>query len=280
MTATALDSRARIGLGFPRLVRSEWIKFRSVRSTLWCFAILVVLTVGMAALLGALVDPEPGKVLQDAANRQVVNIATLSVGFTVLVVAVLGVLIITGEYTTGQIRSTFTADPGRLGALGAKAVVLAVATFLVSAVSTWIGVAIAVPLQAAKGVEADLADPSVFLPILGASVDVTMIALLAFAVGLLVRSSAGGIAITLGLLLVVPIILQLMGGLLGAQWLLDAAAFLPDAAGMRLYTYSVPQVDDASATIVLSGWAAFGVLAAWVAAVAAFAVTAAKTRDV
>ncbi|WIA99531.1 ABC transporter permease subunit [Curtobacterium sp. MCBA15_012] len=280
MTATALDSRARIGLGFPRLVRSEWIKFRSVRSTLWCFAILVVLTVGMAALLGALVDPEPGKVLQDAANRQVVNIATLSVGFTVLVVAVLGVLIITGEYTTGQIRSTFTADPGRLGALGAKAVVLAVATFLVSAVSTWIGVAIAVPLQAAKGVEADLADPSVFLPILGASVDVTMIALLAFAVGLLVRSSAGGIAITLGLLLVVPIILQLMGNLLGAQWLLDTAAFMPDAAGMRLYTYSVPQVDDASGTIVLSGWAAFGVLAAWVAAVAAFAVTAAKTRDV
>ena len=280
MTATALDSRARIGLGFPRLVRSEWIKFRSVRSTLWCFAILVVLTVGMAALLGALVDPGEGPITQAVANRQVVNIATLSVGFTALVVAVLGVLIITGEYTTGQIRSTFTADPGRLGVIAAKAVVLAVATFLVSAVSTWIGVAIAVPLQAAKGVEADLADPSVFLPILGASVDVTMIALLAFAVGLLVRSSAGGIAITLGLLLVVPIILQLMGGLLGAQWLLDTAAFLPDAAGMRLYTYSVPQIDAASDTVVLSGWAAFGVLAAWVAAVAAFAVTTAKTRDV
>ncbi len=106
---------------------------------------------------------------QEVANRQIVMLSTSSVGFTVLVAAVLGVLIITGEYGTGQIRSTFTADPRRTGAVLAKAVVLAVATFVVSAAATWIGVALVALFQADKGVHADLADPSVFMPILGSS---------------------------------------------------------------------------------------------------------------
>ncbi len=287
MSAATTTAPGKVGLGFPRLVRSEWIKFRSIRSTIWCFAILVALTIGLAALLGALVEkPEgAGTVPQAAANAQIVMINTVGVGFSALVVAVLGVLIITGEYTTGQIRSTFTADPGRLGAVFAKVAVLAVATFLVSAVATWIGVAISVPLQAAKGVQADLADPAVFLPILGSSVYVTLLAVLAFGIGLLVRSSAGGIAITLGLMLVVPIILQLVGGLLGVQWVLDSMQFLPEQAGRQLYAYESSGATTAAPGtttegLVLNGWGGFGILAAWVVAVGAVAVSVTKSRDV
>lgn len=287
MSAATTTVPGKVGLGFPRLVRSEWIKFRSIRSTIWCFAILVALTIGLAALLGALVEkPEgAGTVPQAAANAQIVMINTVGVGFSALVVAVLGVLIITGEYTTGQIRSTFTADPGRLGAVFAKVAVLAVATFLVSAVATWIGVAISVPLQAAKGVQADLADPAVFLPILGSSVYVTLLAVLAFGIGLLVRSSAGGIAITLGLMLVVPIILQLVGGLLGVQWVLDSMQFLPEQAGRQLYAYESSGATTAAPGtttegLVLNGWGGFGILAAWVVAVGAVAVSVTKSRDV
>ncbi|MDP9737430.1 ABC transporter permease subunit [Curtobacterium sp. 260] len=281
-TATAMPDR--VGLGFGRLVRSEWIKFRSIRSTWWCYAIIVVLTIGLGALLGLYAPivglPEGAEVTQAVANAQIVNLSISSVGFTVLVAAVLGVLIITGEYGTGQVRSTFTADPGRTGAILAKAVVLAVATFVVSAAATWIGVVLVALFQADKGVHADLADPAVFMPILGSSVYVTGIALLAFGIGLLVRSSAGGIAIALGVLLVLPIVLQLFAGLVDQQWLLDVSRFLPDQAGSQLYTYERSAGQPAPEGVVLNGWAGGGVLAAWVVAIGVLALAAVKKRDV
>ncbi|PZF58192.1 ABC transporter permease [Curtobacterium sp. MCSS17_008] len=281
-TATAMPGR--VGLGFGRLVRSEWIKFRSIRSTWWCYAIIVALTIGLGAMIGAAAPvmglPEGTEVTQEVANRQIVLLSTSSVGFTVLVAAVLGVLIITGEYGTGQIRSTFTADPRRSGAVLAKAVVLAVATFVVSAVATWIGVVLVSLFQADKGVHADLADPSVFMPILGSSVYVTLIALLAFGIGLLVRSSAGGIAIALGVLLVLPIVLQLVASLVDQQWLLDVSRFLPDQAGAELFTYESSGDQPPAEGVDLNGWAGAGVLAAWVVAVGVIAMAAVKKRDV
>lgn len=85
----------------------------------------------------------------DLANGTVVNANTVGVLLSSLVVGVLGVLIITGEYGTGQVRSTFTADPRRTGVILAKATVLAVTTFVVSAVATWIGVLVSLPLLGA-----------------------------------------------------------------------------------------------------------------------------------
>ncbi|MDM7887548.1 ABC transporter permease subunit [Curtobacterium sp. RHCJP20] len=281
-TATAMSSG--VGLGFGRLVRSEWIKFRSIRSTWWCYAIIVALTIGLGAMIGAAAPvmglPEGAEVTQEIANRQIVLLSTSSVGFTVLVAAVLGVLIITGEYGTGQVRSTFTADPGRTGAILAKAVVLAVATFVVSAVATWIGALLVSVLQADKGVTADLLDPAIAMPILGSSVYVTGIALLAFGIGLLVRSSAGGIAIALGVLLVLPIVLQLVAGLVDQQWLLDVSRFLPDQAGSQLYTYERSADQPAPEGVVLNGWSGGGILAAWVVAVGVVALATVKKRDV
>ncbi|MDP4332529.1 ABC transporter permease [Curtobacterium sp. A7_M15] len=278
MTATTLPPT--VGLGFGRLVRSEWIKLRSIRSTIWCLAILVVVTIAMAVLIGNALDVGT-PVGQDSANGTLVTINTASVSLTALVVAVLGVLIITGEYGTGQVRSTFTADPRRTGVILAKASVLAVTTFVVSAVSIWIGVFASAALQAGKGVNADLADPAVFLPLLGASVYVTLLALLAYGIGLLVRSSAGGIAITLGLLLVLPIVLSLIANVLQAQWLLDVTKFLPDQAGAQLYTYSAGDAGGAPQDgIVLNGWGGFGVLAAEVVVVGALALSVARRRDV
>lgn len=274
------ETMSGVRLSFPRLVRSEWIKLRSIRSTVWCFAILVALTVAMAVLLGTLVNQGGQAMPTDAANGTLVSVNTASVSFTALVVGVLGVLIITGEYGTGQVRSTFTADPGRTGVLLAKAVVLAVSTFVVSAVSTWIGVLISTPLQAGNGVEADLGNPSVFMPILGSSVYVTLLALLAFGIGLLVRSSAGGIAITLGILLVLPVILSLLGSLIDAQWILDVSRFLPSDAGTQLYAYSSSGPTPDQPGVVLNGWGGFSVLLAEVVVVGGAAIAAARTRDV
>ncbi|MBT1617657.1 ABC transporter permease [Curtobacterium flaccumfaciens pv. poinsettiae] len=268
-------------LSFPHLVRSEWIKLRSIRSTFWCYAILVVLTIGMAALIGANTNSGGQELPTDLANGTFVNANAVGVLLSSLVVGVLGVLIITGEYGTGQVRSTFTADPRRTGVILAKATVLAIATFVVSAVATWIGVLISLPLLAGNGIEPEVSDPSVFLPILGSSVFLTLLALLAYGIGLLVRSSAGGIAITLGLLLVVPGVLALMSGLMKVDWPMDIAAFLPDSAGGQLYAYSydgASTVDNSG--VVLNGWGGFGVLAAEVLVVGGLALTLARRRDV
>ncbi|MBT2503747.1 ABC transporter permease [Curtobacterium sp. ISL-83] len=270
-----------IGLSFPRLVRSEWIKLRSIRSTVWCFAILVVITIAMAMLLGAFAGSgsDGGQIPQAQANATIVNINTAGVYLSALVISVLGAVIITGEYGTGQVRSTFTADPGRTGVILAKAFVLAATTFVVSVVATWIGVAISAVLQAGKGVHADIADPSVFMPILGASVYVTLIALLAYGIGLLVRSTAGGIAITLGLLLVLPVIVSLFAALTNAQWIDDVTRFLPSEAGAQLYSYTTEGTPPQPG-VMLNGWGGFAVLAAEVLVVGALALTAARRRDV
>ncbi|MCS5512454.1 ABC transporter permease [Curtobacterium flaccumfaciens pv. betae] len=268
-------------LSFPHLVRSEWIKLRSIRSTFWCYAILVVVTIGMAALVGANTNSGGQDLPTDVANGTFVNANTVGVLLSSLVVGVLGVLIITGEYGTGQVRSTFTADPRRTGVILAKATVLAVTTFVVSAVATWIGVLISLPLLAGNGVEPEIGDPSVFMPILGSSVFLTLLALLAYSIGLLVRSSAGGIAITLGILLVLPVVLGLMAGLMKVDWPMDIMSFLPDSAGGQLYAYSY---DGASAAatggVKLNGWGGFGVLAAEVLVIGGLALTLARRRDV
>lgn len=267
-------------LSFPHLVRSEWIKLRSIRSTFWCYAILVLVTIGMAALVGANTNSGGDQMPTDIANGTLVNVNTVGVLLSSLVVGVLGVLIITGEYGTGQVRSTFTADPRRTGVILAKAVVLAVTTFVVSAVATWIGVLISLPLLAGNGVEPEIGNPSVFLPILGSSVYLTLLALLAYGIGLLVRSSAGGIAITLGILLVLPVILSLMAGLMNLEWPVNIMKFLPDQAGSQLFAYSYDGQEASQDDIVLNGWGGFGVLAAEVLVVGALALTVARRRDV
>ncbi|MEK6311030.1 MAG: ABC transporter permease [Curtobacterium sp.] len=275
---TAVTMPRSTSLSFPRLVRSEWIKLRSIRSTVWCYAIVVVLTLAMAYLLGAVDTGVQRGAPTAVANELIVQVSAASVSLTALVVGVLGVLIITGEYGTGQIRSTFTADPGRTGVVLAKAFVLALTTFVVSAVATWIGVAITSALQAGRDIRPDLADPAVFMPILGSSVYVTLVALLAFGIGLLVRSSAGGIAITLGILLVLPTIVQIIGGLTNQQWIMDASQFLPSSAGAQLYTFdSGAQQGDG---LHLGGWGGFGVLAGEVVVIGAIALAAARSRDV
>jgi len=282
VSGTNLDG---IHLSFVRLIRSEWIKLRSIRSTMWCYLVLFVLSIALSVLPALAAGSGSQHVTGANADAAVVTINTISIHLTALVVGVLGVLIITGEYGTGQIRSTFTADPRRYGAFFAKALVLAATTFVVSAASVWIGALASAPILNAQNIDVNLGHPSVFLPILGGSVYVTLVALLAFGIGTLIRASAGGVAITLGLLLVVPGILVAIGSLINAQWLLDIAQFLPSQAGGQLSTFSgdasgaVHALSTDAEGVVLNGWEGFWVLLAEVVAVGAAALVLVKRRD-
>ncbi len=263
------------------IVRSEWIKLRTVRSTVWCYGLLIVLVVGVGLLISSLGDFGTGDITGDAAGSIVVTAATAGLNIAVLIVAVLGSLIITGEYSTGMIRSTFAAVPKRTGALAAKAAVLAASTFVATSAGIWLSALVTWPILAGKGVEVDLGDSAVFMPLLGGAVYVTMIALLAFGFGTILRSTAGSLATVLGLLMVAPLILQLLGGLTHAEWVTDLGSLLPRDAGGQLFAFAGPSVipTPSSGGLDLNGWGGFGVLAAWDVIVLAVALIQVKRRD-
>ncbi|QAY73851.1 ABC transporter permease [Agromyces protaetiae] len=250
MTAAALTAvpTQRRNPTFAGLLNSEWIKLKSLRSTVWSYAIVVVIAVGMAWLMSATFTGGMGgnmDVSQAPADQQVgfvVQAASFGVLFGQLVVGVLGVLSISGEYTTGMIRSSFQATPKRLPVLAAKAVVLFVATFVVSAVALVAAFLVANLVFSGAGVEASLFDPEVLQPLALGALYLALVSVFALGVGAMLRSSAGGIAVVLGFILLVPMILQLIP----ADWAHDIVPFLLASAGSTMTT--PPSLIDPAST--------------------------------
>ncbi len=295
-TTPAVATRPAVGgsLSASGIVRSEWIKLRTVRSTLWCYGLLIVLVVGVGTLIASLANFADGgfgsrgaplaggtAITGDAAGSIVVGLNTAGLNIAVLIVAVLGSLIITGEYSTGMIRSTFTAAPRRTGALTAKGIVLAVTAFAATAVAVGLSALVTWPILSAKGVEVQLGDPSVFLPLLGGALYITMIALLAFGFGVILRSTAGSLATALGLMLVAPIVLELLHALTNAAWVSHVSELLPQNAGSHLFDYRGASAFGGSdpGSWITTGWQGFAVLLAWNVIVLAVALIRVKRRD-
>lgn len=264
---------------FSGVLHSEWIKLRSLRSTIWSLLVLVLVPIGIGVLLASLADDGGRTVTGDAARNALVQYSTSGATIAVLVVAVIGALVVTGEYGTGMIRSTFSAVPRRWEALAAKGIVLAATVFVTSAVSVWATAFTTLPIADANGVEASL-DASVAMPLLGASVYLTLIALLAFAVGVVLRSTAGAIATVLGLMLVAPVVVQLVQGFTNATWLGTLNNLLPQNAGQPLMQFGAEDTSGwHDGVLALGGWSGFAVLAAWVVAASATALVLAQKRD-
>ncbi|GIG19645.1 ABC transporter permease [Cellulomonas chitinilytica] len=281
-TTTVAPARAEVTrpttthkLSFGHLLKSEWIKFWSVRSTIWTLAITAVALVGFTVLLTLAMVNAP----DDAgAPTNPLDAFGLNVYLGPLAVAVLGALSITGEYTTGMIRSSLTAEPRRTPVLWAKALVLFVVVFVVSAAS----IAVAALLQAAifggDGMTVDVYDSQTLRALTGYALYISMIGLLSFALGALMRHSAAAIATVLGALLILPIMFSAI------PWepLHKIMPFLPNVAGAQV-TQTNDQIAAMAAAqpdvITLSAWAGFGVLAAYVVVVLAAAAVLLKRRD-
>jgi ABC-2 type transport system permease protein len=266
------------GVTFGGILHSEWIKLTSLRSTFWCFGVLIFLTLGLAVLFGGTLSLDG--VDFDAATKQAyaVQSATLSIGMSQLVIAVLGALVITGEYGTGMIRSTLTAVPSRLPALFGKVLVFGATTFVVSLVSIVFAALLSAPLLAANGISVNFSDAAYWVALVGAAGYLALIGVLSTAIGTIVRSSAGAIAVVLGLILVLPTIVQVFAAITQARWIADLGSFLPDGAGGRMYAY-VSGVIDTGGQLNLEPWQGALVLIAWVAALLGLASVLLKRRD-
>ena len=247
-----------VRLTFPRIVRSEWIKFRTLRSTVWTLAITLLLMVGIVTMFSAIFASQEGAG-NDGTDSTVVF--TIAANLAQLAVVVLGVLVITGEYSTGMIRSTLAAVPRRLPALWAKGVVLAVSIFLVSTVAVGISLGVMQLFLGAKRLAPDPHDAETVRILVGVPLYLTAIALLAFAIGALMRHSAGALAAVLGLLLVVE-------NLFLIPWkpLQHISPFLPGTAGSKILMpkAQIDSISQGAVGAVLGPWQGYAVLLVWV----------------
>ena len=216
---------------FLAVVRSEWTKLRTVRSTMWALLITVVSTVGFGVLLTAIVVGQWDKrsiaeirgfdpLLYSCAG---LNVAQLCIG-------VLGVLVMTSEYGTRVIRLTFGATPQRRLVLWAKVLTFSLVVAVVSLVSCVTVFFICQANLAAKHAGVSIADPGVLRAVLGGAVHMVLVGAIAVGVGAIVRHTAGAVAILFGVLLIIPGLVQL----LPAPWNDDITRYLPNSAGAAM----------------------------------------------
>jgi len=246
-------------VGFGHLMLAEWTKIRSVRSTVWTLLLFVVLTVGFTALFTGLTVANwtgPHAAERDAtvATNPIGFILGAGIGLGQLTICVLGVLVITSEYSTGVIRASLLAVPRRLPMLAAKAGVFAilvlVAAEVVSFACFFLGSAIL-----HSRVAVSLSDSNVLRAVIGAGLYLGVLGLFALAVGLLIRHTAGAITTVIGIVLVLPI----LSGLLPGSWGAHINAYLPEQAGSLVYGA------HRAAGALLSAWQGFGVFCLWTA---------------
>ena len=251
------------GLSAVGIVRSEWIKLRSVRSTVWSYAIVIAVFLGIALLISSTSGIGGVSPTAEMQTVLVLQTATSGINFGQLIVAVLGVLVVSGEYSTGMIRSTLTTVPRRIPALAAKALVVFVATFVAGLVSVFGSLLVAVPVLSSQGIHADLSDGSLVGNLVLAAVYLGLVPVFALGLGTLLRSSAGGIAASLGTILLLPTILQLFAGLTQAQWAVDLMPYLFSNAGNGMYTPTMDgaALDQGQNVLVVLVWVAVSLVA-------------------
>jgi ABC-2 type transport system permease protein len=309
--ATTTGPAAGVALDLPRAagrvtfagaLRSEFTKIRSVRSTYWTLGALFLVSVGLGVLIswaaGSSFANNPGnKALFDATQTSLG--ALFFIGQ--LIIAVLGAMVITSEYSTGMIRTSLTAQPRRGVVYAAKAIAFTIVTLVISLVTSFVTFFAGQAVLSGKGVAASLfhtvtipanammnciggggkgqnnsgpgAGPgcahlvvtfsgtdvitasTVLTAIIGTALFVTIVALIAFGVGSIVRHTAGTIAIVIALMFIVPI----LENTLPSDWHNDIMRFLPDAANQVVST----TIAGNGPGHLWSAWPQLGVTVLW-----------------
>lgn len=266
------------GPSFPRVLNSEFIKFRTLLSTLILLACTVLVVVGFGALSAwgtgqfadqAMNDPEAAAAVAAQGGDIAVSVPTSGIAFAQLILGSLGVLLMSSEFSTGMARSTFAAVPRRTPAFFAKLLVVTVTAFFVTAVSVYIAGLVAVPILGNYDLKLDLASSQSVKMLLISSLYVAAVAAIGMALGSLLRNSAGGIMTLVGLFFVAPIAFQLIPG----DFFVQTRKFLPGNT-----VEPMTAVEHLPET--LEAWQAALVLGAWVVVPVVLAAVVLKKRDV
>jgi hypothetical protein len=236
MTTASLD-RAQFGarpaykVTSWRVLRSEWSKLWSLRSTWITLGLALAFLVAFGVIAAANYTPTgtgrgPGADAKDA-----VGIALGGIDFAELAIGVLGVLIMASEYSTGMIRSTLAAVPTRLPVLFAKTTTFGVAALVVATVSAVTAFVAGQSFLHGKDIALSLSSSGVLRSLLGAGIYLALVGVLGVALGALIRSVAGGIGALVAALILLPVLTDLLPSTLKN----DVSPYLPGNAGGSIF---------------------------------------------
>jgi hypothetical protein len=240
---------------FRAAARAEWTKMRSVRSTMWTLLVTVGLAVGFGALVGATqmnswdtLDPvEQARFDPTSFSLSGLFLAQIAVG-------VLGVLSMTSEYATGQIRATLAATPQRLTVLAAKAATFVAVVFAVGLVASFSAFGVGQAIFSTQDLGTSLGEPGVARAVVGGALYLAAVGLFGLGLGAVFRRTAGAVSAFVGALVIVP----LVAGFFPASWNDIVGKYLPARAGMAIFNVMPDPLS-------LSPWAGFAVLVTYAA---------------
>jgi ABC-2 type transport system permease protein len=231
--------------------KAEWIKFRTVRSSIMGVMVTVLLTVGLGVLITSLIRTHWSQLSAiRVATFDPVSSSLRGSLFAQFAVGVIGTLFITSEYTSGSIRTTLTAVPNRFRLIASKAIVLTVTILILGEFVCFAAFLIGQRIYLGVVPTASIENGTVLRSVLLAGLYLTLLALFAFALGLIFRQSAAAISVFVSLLLIVPII----GFFFPQSWQNDFMRFEPSTLGVSMQSPFAPSNSFGawSATLVLS----------------------------
>ncbi len=268
MTSTlpSYDTEQRVT--WVRVLRSEWTKLRSLPSTAWSLLATVALVVGIGTMYSLIRVTRPPTTPDAVANFDPTAVSLGGVQLAQLAIGILGVLLITGEYATGMVRTSFAAVPRRLPVLWGKAVAFALTTLVLCLPASAVAFVAGQMILAREHLDIALGDPGTTRAVLGSALYLTGIGLLGLGLGALLRSTAGAVGALFGVLFG----LQLVSGFLPESWSDHVYKYLPVPAGTAV-TFRRPDVS------ALPPWTGFGVFMLYIAVLLGCAAWRMRSRD-
>jgi ABC-2 type transport system permease protein len=259
--------------GFGGALRSEWTKLRTVRSTVWSLVAMAAVSIGFMSLFAWLLVARRWDRLEPAERLALAHdplqiLLTRPEFLSQLVVAVLGVLVISAEYTTGMIRSTLQSQPRRLTIFGAKVAVFAAVMLVVGEAIAFAAFFIGRQIIA-KRIAVSLNDPGVTRAVIGLGLFLAVLGLFSLAFGAMLRHTAGAITAVIGL----NLIISNLTNALPDSWGQHVNAWMPVNAGL-LILHPQQQPGD-----LLSPWQGFAVFGGWTVLALILAAVMFQRRD-
>jgi len=254
--------------GFGDALRSEFTKIKSTRSTYWTLLALVVVCVGIGALTCAGTASHPQGVSPTNVDATQQSLAGLYVGQ--LVIAVLGALTITSEYSTGMIRTTLSVQPRRGVVFAAKALVFAAVTLVTGLIASFGSFFVGQAILSSHHLSATLGEPNVLRAVIGGALFLTACGMLAYGLGAILRHTAAAISAAIGLLFVLTVLVQF----LPHTWQNNVDKWMPALAGSQIWTTKATGGPD-----LFSAWPGFAVLAGYAAVAIIAGLVCFRTRD-
>jgi ABC-2 type transport system permease protein len=251
VTATAAPAIPPGRYRLAHVMRSEWVKLRSVRSIRWMLAAMVAGTLALG-ITDCLVEASDWAHMTAASQARFdpANISLAGLAFAPLAIGIAGALVMSGEYSSGLIRSTLAAVPRRRLLLTAKAAVLAAVALVLGEVTVFAAFGAGQAILAGRAPHATLAQPGVLRAVALSGAYLALLALFGLGLGAVIRRSAGAIAAYAGLVLVLPYVLLALPG--------NPARFAPET----MLAFSVAAVRP-QPHYLPPGWEGFALMAAY-----------------